>query len=375
MDESAAMRDAIELARQAEGCVEPNPMVGCVILRDGHVIAQGYHTRFGEAHAEVEALQSAGENARGATVVVTLEPCRHEGKTPPCVDALIEAKVARVVIGSPDPSPISGGGIERLRMAGIDVTENVCREQSDALIRPFVKRTLRGLPWVIAKWAATLDGAIATRTGQSQWISGDASRRIVHECRARVDAVLIGVGTAISDDPQLTARDVAARRIARRVVIDPHLRLPDDAKLLTTLDVAPLTLAISEGTHAEQADRCASLEQRGVEIVALPDHPDHEALLDATPLLRHLCEAHGATNVLVEGGAGTTGRLLAQGMIDELMVFIAPKLIGDGAGIPPLRLPDGIGNVGTIDQATALQLEHVERLDDDVLVRYVLQRR
>lgn len=365
------MQRAIRLARRGAGHVEPNPMVGCVILRGGRVVGEGWHRRFGGPHAEVQALRAAaaGAGARGATAVVTLEPCHHTGKTPPCTAALIEAGVTRVVVGSRDPHPAGGGGAATLRRAGIDVVIGVRAEQAGELIAPFVKRTVEGLPYTILKWAATLDGATATASGDSQWISNDRCRRYVHRLRGRVDAILVGIATALADNPQLTARGVRARRIARRVVIDPRARLPLDSRLIATLDQAPLTLAIDQARLDRGGRKLDQLRERGVELVGLPpgkgrgDRP-------LRPLLEHLAAEHAATNLLVEGGARTAGALVDQGLADEILAFIAPKLLADGTGLPPLRRPTNPARHRLIADCRGLKLLSLRRIDGDALARY-----
>jgi len=239
------MKRALTLARRGAGAVEPNPMVGCVIVRDDRIVAEGHHRRFGGPHAEIDALrrlQAAGGNPHGATVYVTLEPCNHTGKTGPCSEALIEAGVGRVVIAALDPHPTSTGGVRRLREAGVDVTVGVLEAHATELIAPFAKRIATGLPFVIAKWAATIDGATATHTGDSQWISNEQSRKHVHRLRGRVDAIMVGIGTVARDDPMLTARGVKVRRTARRVVIDPSLRIDETCNLVRSIDQAPLSI-------------------------------------------------------------------------------------------------------------------------------------
>jgi diaminohydroxyphosphoribosylaminopyrimidine deaminase/5-amino-6-(5-phosphoribosylamino)uracil reductase len=324
------MRKAIGLARRGEGRVEPNPMVGAVLVRGGTMAAIGYHRRFGGPHAEVDCLgRTAPGDAVGGTLYVTLEPCCHTGKTGPCTEAVIASGVRRVVVGTVDPSPhASGRGIARLREAGIDVAVGVCEAEARELIAPFVKRVTTGLPWVIAKWAQTLDGKIATADGDSKWISGEASRRIVHELRARVDAVMVGVGTVIADDPSLTARDVKVRRVARRVIVDPHGRTPAHARVRQS---PPPTSFIGD-------DLRGSLQQLAAE---------------------------GATNVLVEGGATLLGHLFAQGLVDEAMVFIAPKVLGDAAALDAVRGR----SVARIADAWPLSLREVRRVGDDVMLR------
>lgn len=328
------MRRAITLAEHGRGWVEPNPMVGAVLVRDGRVIGEGRHERFGGPHAEVGALDDCrhrGHDPAGCTAVVTLEPCNVHGKTPPCTDALIAARIARVVAGITDPDPrVAGRGFDQLRRAGIDVVTGVCEAEVRELNAPYLKRQSTDLPWVIAKWAQTIDGKIATRTGDSKWISNDMSRRTVHGLRARVDAVMVGVGTVIADDPSLTARDVELRRVARRVVIDPRKRTPSAARLLN--DSGPPVM------FAE----------------------------DPRAALEVLSRDHDATNVLIEGGARLLGSMFEQGLIDQALVFIAPRLAGDDAAIDALRGR----SIDAIAQAHRLSLHSVQRLGDDVLLDY-----
>ena len=238
------MARAIELAALGRGSVEPNPMVGCVIARGAEVIAEGYHRQFGGAHAEVEALAVAGVRAAGATMYVTLEPCCHWGKTPPCSEAVIRAGLARVVAAMPDPFPkVAGGGLTALREAGIAVELGVLESDAEQLNAPYLKRLRTGQPWVIAKWAMTLDGKLATRTGSSRWISSERSRELVHDLRRRVDAILVGRGTVVADDPLLTARP-PGDRTALRIILDRLARTPLDAKLVTTSNQMGPTLII-----------------------------------------------------------------------------------------------------------------------------------
>ena len=270
MSDPRHMKRAITLARRGEGKVEPNPMVGCVLVRDGKVLGEGWHRVFGGPHAEIEALRAAakaGPDVRGCDAYVSLEPCCHHGKTPPCTEALIDAGVARVLVGVADPfAQVAGRGIAALRDAGVQVEVGIEHEAASDLIAPFARRVTAGRPWVIAKWAQPLDGRIATATGQSRWISNDASRRQVHQLRARVDAVMVGVGTVIADDPQLTARDVRRLRVARRVVVDPSLRIPLDATLLRSLDAGhgggPVMIATAQDAIDAHAATVSRLQAR-----------------------------------------------------------------------------------------------------------------
>lgn len=356
---------AARAALRAAGDVEPNPMVGAVIVRDGRVIGIGHHRRFGGPHAEAEALADCarrGESPAGATMYVTLEPCNHHGKQPPCAAAVIAARIARIVCARPDPNPVSTGGAAALRAAGIDVEFTSASELAVRLSDPFVKRTATGLPYVIAKWAQTIDGRIATRTGESQWISSEPSRRMVHRLRARVDAILTGIGTVKADDPLLTARGVTrVRRTARRVVIDPLLEIPPESGLVRSASQAPLTVACTE--EAAESAAAARLAARGVEVLPLPGPADD---LDLSRLLRHLASAHDATNILVEAGAGTLGGLLRADLIDEALVFIAPILMADEAA-----LPAAIGKpTPALADAERFRLLRAKALGPDVVLRY-----
>lgn len=368
------MYQALALAEQGRGLVEPNPMVGCVLVKDGHELGRGYHEQFGGPHAEVCALQDAkrrNESVHGATAYVTLEPCCHFGKTAPCADALVESHVARVVVAMVDPDQrVAGRGIERLREAGIEVVVGVCQQQAQQLNEPFTKRATTGLPWVIAKWASTLDGKVATHTGHSKWISSPASRAMVHDIRARVDAVMVGVGTVLADDPQLTAREVEVKRIARRVVIDPELRMPRQSKLALGSEDGdpPVTVGICAEVYNGPSERIQDYADHGIAFMPLPRLENH--YLEVEPMLRHLAEAHNATNVLVEGGAALIGSMLEQGMVDQVLAFVAPKILGDERGTPAItgQLRD------TIDESTMLELRDVQRIDDDVLLDYRVKR-
>lgn len=363
------MRRALKLARRGRGWVEPNPMVGAVLVRDGRIIGEGWHQRYGGPHAEIEALRDAaqrGENPAGADLYVTLEPCCHHGKTPPCTDAVIQAKVARVFIAMIDPNPkVHGQGMARLREAGIAVHSGLCESEARRLNAPFIKRIDTGLPWVIAKWAQTLDGRVATGTGNSQWISNEQSRRLVHRLRGRVDAVMVGIGTVRADNPRLTARDVPIRRLARPVVIDPNLTLSPDVAFVRNENVS-LTLAVREAILEAMPPRVKELAERGVEFVGLPDDPLEPSRVLLRPVLEHLAERRQATNVLVEGGPVLMGALLREGLIDQVLAFIAPKLLGDTTARAAV---EGLMR-STIAEATPLHLTSVRRLGDDVLLNY-----
>ena len=350
------MNQAIELAAHGEGWVEPNPMVGCVLVRDGKLIGQGFHEKFGAPHAEINALNSC-DTPQGSTAYVTLEPCCHVGKTGPCTDALIEAGVARVVIGATDPFPqVSGKGIEQLKSAGIEVVVGVQEAAAKELICPFVKKTTTGMPWVIAKWAMTLDGKIATTTGESKWISNESSRAIVHQLRGRVDAIIAGIGTVFADDPLLTARPPGTRT-ALRVIVDPEAKTPMDSQLIKTAREFPVAIAVAPGANDKKLKQ---LQDAGCTLLTT----DAE---NRSQRLRQLLQELGkmdCTNVLVEGGASISGALNDAALIDEVHAFIGPKLFGGLESSSPIA---GSG-VEQITNSPKLKIVESRTIDDDVYI-------
>jgi diaminohydroxyphosphoribosylaminopyrimidine deaminase/5-amino-6-(5-phosphoribosylamino)uracil reductase len=355
--ESQWMQCALDLAERGRGHVEPNPLVGAVLVRDGRVVGAGWHRRYGEAHAEVNALAEAGAAARGATLYVTLEPCCHHGKTPPCTDALLRAGVARVVAAMADPFPqVAGQGAERLRAAGVPVAFGLCEQEARRLNAPYFKLLRTGQPYVHAKWAMTLDGKIATRTGDSKWISNDTSRALVHRLRGRMDAVVVGIGTALADDPLLTARPPGPRTLTR-VVLDSAARLPLTARLVGTARESPVLIATSTGAEEGKVE---ALRGQGCEVLRLPvqgQRPGVAALLEELGRRR-------LTNVLVEGGAEVLGSFLDARAVDEVHVFIAPRLAGGAAAKTPIG---GVG-VAAIAEAVPLKDWRVEVVADNLLV-------
>ena len=367
------MQRAIQLAKRGQGWVEPNPLVGAVLVRGGCELTEGYHKKFGGPHAEVEALRNAkkrGMDLAGCEMAVSLEPCCHRGKTPPCTEALIKSRIGRVLVAMVDPSNrVAGQGIKALHAAGIDVVVGVCQKEACELNAPYVKRINSGLPWIIAKWAQTIDGRIATATGDSRWISSEGSRRRVHQLRSRVDAVMVGIQTVRTDDPQLTARNVTIRRQARRVVIDPNLRIPSNAAMLAGHDrdiQPPITLAVRKAFLVDRPGKLVDLEKRGVEFVGLSNVGSDSKALNLEPLFRHLVLQHGATNVLVEGGATLMGHLIDQRLIDQVLVFVSPKVAGD-----PLAKGAVAGlKFDRIADARQLTLRSTKRIDGDVLLEY-----
>jgi diaminohydroxyphosphoribosylaminopyrimidine deaminase/5-amino-6-(5-phosphoribosylamino)uracil reductase len=316
------MARALKLARRGEGLVEPNPMVGCVVVTDGQIIGQGYHRRFGGPHAEIEALRSCTSSPAGATVYCTLEPCAHHGKTPPCASAIIEAGVSRVVIPQLDPNPeVNGRGVRALRRAGIEVHVGALAEQASNLLRPFTTRVRSGRPYVIAKWAQSLNGLLVTDSAESRWISGEASRRRVHQLRARVDAIMVGAGTVLRDDPLLTARDVPIKRSAMRWVVDGRLRIPVSSRLVQTAgSAATVVFTTSQASKSRKAE---ALRRAGVEVVPCRAKGGLIALDD---LVRSKMFS-GVTNLLVEGGPTLLNQFFRDNLVDEAQVYVAPRLL------------------------------------------------
>ena len=332
-------------------------MVGCVIAQGEQVIAEGWHQRFGGPHAEIEALRSAGAAARGATLYVTLEPCCHFGKTPPCTEAVLAAGIAEVVVAQPDPFPaVAGGGIRQLQQAGVAVTTGVLAEQAGRLNAPYRKLITRGRPWVLAKWAMTLDGKLATRAGDSRWISNASSRAVVHRLRGRMDGILVGRGTALRDDPLLTARPPGPRQ-ALRIVLDSRASLRDDCQLVRTARSVPLLVVVGPEAPDDQMRR---LEAAGCEVwTAGGDTPAQR--------VQHVLDELGRrrlTNVLVEGGGQLLGSLLDAQEIDEVHVFVAAKLVGGEQAVSPVA---GTG-LPTIAAALTLERPCSECLEDDVYI-------
>jgi diaminohydroxyphosphoribosylaminopyrimidine deaminase/5-amino-6-(5-phosphoribosylamino)uracil reductase len=353
-----AMRYALRLAERGVGYVEPNPAVGAVVVSDvGELVGTGYHERFGGPHAEVNALREAGERARGATLYCTLEPCSHFGKTPPCAPLVVSSGVRRVVVAMGDPAPhVSGRGFELIRRAGIELTVGVCVAEAQRLTAPFVTLMTQGRPYVHAKWAMTLDGRIATRTGHSQWISNERSREVVHQLRGRMDAILIGVGTVLSDDPLLTARPPGPRT-ALRVVVDSQLRTPMDSQLVQTARDIPLLIATTSAAKTARADE---LRESGAEVFALGEGPR----VDLTALMKELGRRK-LTNLLVEGGGEVLGGFRDADLIDEYHVFLAPKIAGGGAATSPIG---GKGRDRIPEMADLTDFES-QMLDGDVYLR------
>ena len=331
LDEATIMQRALQLAARGRGRVEPNPMVGCVIVKRGQVIGEGCHRRFGGPHAEVDALKRCRTSPRGATAFVTLEPCCHFGKTPPCAEALIQAGISRAVVALRDPnSGVSGRGVDRLRTAGIRVDIWLLRDQAAELNAPFVKLVREKRPWVIAKWAQSLDGRIATRRGDSKWISDERCRAHAHRVRGRMDAIIVGRGTVMADDPQLTARLRCVPRVATRIVLDTDLRLPATTKLVRTARRTPTWVVCARRAPDR---RVRVLETAGCVVHRVARAGNQLSL----PAILDYLGSHGMTNVLVEGGGHLLGHFVEQRLVDEVHVYVAPLLIGGSQAISAIE--------------------------------------
>lgn len=351
---------ALALRLGERGRTSPNPHVGAVLVRDGVVLATGYHHRAGEAHAEIDALNKLGGRAEGATLYVTLEPCNHRGRTGPCSEALITAGIRRVVIGCEDRIPGHGGGSARLRAAGIEVEMGVRRSEAEALVADFYTHALEGRPYITLKAAVTLDGHMAARGGDSRWITGDAARRHAHRMRDRADAILVGVGTVLADDPALTVRHIKGRDPVR-VVVDSELLTPEDAQVINVASSAPVWIF-----HADDVaeSRRRALRERGAELFGIARG---ERGLDLAALLRALA-ARDVVRLLVEGGPTLHGALLDARLVDRVAVFVAPRILNDAAGLP---LSSGRPRTRMLEAVTLRDVQ-TRRLGDDVLIEGVV---
>ncbi len=348
------MARALRLAERGLYTTAPNPRVGCVIVRDGRVVGEGWHVRAGEAHAEVHALSMAGAAARGADVYVTLEPCSHHGRTPPCAEALLAAGVARVVAAMGDPNPkVAGGGLALLRRHGIVAAHGLLEAEARALNPGFIARMTRGRPWVTLKIAASLDGRTALANGVSQWITGPAARSDVQRWRARSCAILTGVGTVLADDPRLTVRKSETGRQPLRVVVDSRLRTPPQARVLQGASTLIACLA-------GQEERAARLRALGAEVLELPAHDGRVCLAS----LMQALAARAINEVLAEAGAVLNGALLQQGLADELLLYYAPILLGDAA-----RGMFGLPAFADMERRIRLDLLDIGRVGRDIRVR------
>ena len=352
------MRRALALAERARGRTSPNPMVGCVVERDRVVIGEGFHARAGTPHAEVIAVEAAGGDIAGATVYVTLEPCAHHGKTPPCADFLVQHRPARVVVAMEDPNPrVAGRGIARLRDAGIEVEVGLLHREAERLNEAFCRYIVSGLPFVIAKCAMTLDGKIATRTGQSRWVTGEAARRKVHELRNEVDAILVGSRTVMADDPSLTTRlDQPGTRDPIRVILDAGAYLSEDRAVFHLRSSAPTWIATSE-------DRDYPFAQEVLRV------PRGAGGVDLRALLEELAR-RGVMTLLIEGGGTTLASAFDAGLVDKVWFFVAPKIVGGRDAVTPV---EGFG-AASMSEAVALDHLRAEPVGDDILLEAYVRR-
>jgi len=353
------MARALALAERGLFTATPNPRVGCVVVRDGRVVGEGWHERAGEPHAEVHALRMAGAAARGATVYVTLEPCSHHGRTPPCASALVAAGVSRVVAAMGDPNPrVSGAGFDVLREAGIQVDVGLLHDEARALNPGFISRMTRGRPWLRMKIAASLDGRTALENGASRWITGPEARADGHHWRARACAILTGIGTVKDDDPQLNVRGVDTPRQPLRVVVDSRLELPLDARIL---DGGNVLIAAA----VDDSARAVALRDRGADVVVLPNASGKVELADLARELgrRELNEVH------VEAGFKLNGSLLAAGLVDELLVYLAPSVLGDAS-----RGMFNVRALATLDERVRLHFMETRMIGGDLRVRAAVER-
>lgn len=356
------MARALQLATRGLYTTSPNPRVGCVLVKNGVVVGEGFHARTGEPHAEIHALKSAGEAAKGATAYVTLEPCSHFGRTPPCTDALIAAGVIRVVAAVEDPNPeVAGTGISQLRAAGIEVECGLMESDARALNVGFFSRMARKTPWVRSKIGMSLDGRTALANGISQWITNDAARRDVLHWRARSCCILTGIGTVLADNPRLNVRDLPGiERQPARAVMDSHLRMPPEARMLTERDGGPVTIY----TATQDPENSAALEKAGAAVKMLSDVNGY---VDLAAALRDMAQ-NGHNEVLVEAGSTLNGALLKAGLIDELLIYVAPQLLGDAA-----RGMAKLGELMSLSEGVGLTWQDVRHVGSDLRIRALVK--
>jgi diaminohydroxyphosphoribosylaminopyrimidine deaminase/5-amino-6-(5-phosphoribosylamino)uracil reductase len=358
MTDQNYMLRAIQLAKQGEGWTNPNPMVGAVIVKNGRIIGKGYHKKCGELHAERNAIASLTESAEGATIYVTLEPCCHYGKTPPCTEAIIEQKIKRVVIGSRDPNPkVSGKGIKMLQEAGIEVIEDFMREECDRLNPVFFHYITTKTPYVVMKYAMTLDGKIATKTGESKWITGEAARAEVQHMRHRYMGIMAGIGTVLADDPMLNVR-VEGWKSPIRILCDSGLRIPLDGQIVKSAGKYRTIVAYADSENTEAKRK--RLHEMGVETICCPDENNQ---VDLKKLMKYLGE-EGIDSILLEGGGTLNDSALRAGIVQEVQAFIAPKLFGGMNSKTPV---EGIG-VRFPSEAVKLKCTDICQIGEDIRI-------
>jgi len=359
------MKMALDLAQKGQGYTSPNPMVGAVVVQDGKVKGSGYHQSIGLAHAEVNAIEDAGSQIKGATLYVNLEPCNHTGRTPPCTRKILEAGIKRVVVAMEDPNTEAGGGAVFLKEHGIDVLIGVCEEPAKKLNEAFVKYVYTKRPFVLLKCAATLDGRIATRSGDSKWVTGEKAREFVHQLRHAADAILVGVGTIHADDPSLTTRlDSDNSRDPVRIVLDTQLSISPGARILQ-LDSNSDTILVTGNQVAENKKR--AIEKKGVRLIELPVNNDG---IEMQPLLDRLGKM-GITSLLVEGGSRVIASAFRSGIVDKVLFFYAPKILGGDDGIPICQGP------GPERMKDCIRVKNirVQQFDDDVMIEGYIEKR
>lgn len=350
------MELAIELAKKGEGKVNPNPMVGALIVKDGTIIGEGYHEKYGEGHAEVNAFKSLKEDPSGATMYVTLEPCSHYGKTPPCVDKIIQSKIKRVVIGMIDPNPlVSGNGVDKLKRAGIEVKVGVLEDKCKKLNEIFIKYILTKNPFVVLKTAMSLDGKIATRTGESKWITSEKSRLEVHNLRNKLSAIMVGVNTVIKDNPELTCR-IENGNDPIRIIVDSTLKIPMDSKVLQNKD----NKTIIATTKRANINSMQELLKKNIQVIIIEEK---NGQVDLSELIKKLGEL-GIDSILLEGGSTLNYSALEENIVDKVMVYIAPKIIGGESS----KTPVGGRGIDKLNDAFKLKNIAINILNEDILV-------
>ena len=351
------MREALRIAAYASGRTTPNPLVGAVIVKDNRIVGQGWHRKAGTEHAEIHALHQAGELAKGADIYVTLEPCSHYGKTPPCCQAIIKAGIKKVIVAMTDPNPlVAGNGLKELKAAGIEVVEGVCRDEAEKLNEVFLKWIVHKMPFIVVKTAMTLDGKIATVSGDSKWITNEKSRKFVHQLRDLYDGILIGIGTVLADNPTLTTRLDHLGKNPVRIIVDSKARIPLDSIVITDKS-AHTILAVTERASQE---KIAALLQVGIEVIVTKEKADR---VDLSDLLKILAEKN-ICSILVEGGSRINYSFFVEHLVDKVHCFIAPKIIGGTDAASP------VGGKGTFYMKDAYQLNDIttERFDEDILI-------
>ena len=371
MPEEKYMRRAIELAKKGSGHVNPNPLVGAVIVRDGEIIGEGYHECYGQLHAERNAIANAkkrGNSLEGSTIYVTLEPCCHYGKTPPCTEAIIEEKIARVVVGSDDPNPlVSGKGFQMLREKGIEVIPHFLKEECDAMNHVFFHYIRTGTPYVAMKYAMTMDGRIACYTGDSKWVTGEESRAHVQTLRNHYKGIMAGIGTVLADDPMLNCR-IEGGRDPIRIIADSHLRIPIDSQLVRTAGQQPLIVACLPDADEEKA---AQLQEKGVEVLRIPgvttaDITEEQKEVISLPVLMKELGARKIDGILLEGGGQLNESALQAGIVDRIYCYIAPKIFGGAQAKTPVE------GQGLTRAADAWQFNRIgmQEFGQDILLEY-----